>query len=247
MKAKIIWATLLTLTAAILVIGAVNRTEAKVATAERTGDEVGYQGGRAVLEDEAVEGDDTTAGEPGLGQGRNAVEGPLGSGQASEPRGGQGLGGGRNAIERDAVTGGAAEPRGGQGAQGDRGALGDDDQGGYQGGRGEGQAELQELITVEGTVVSMDEEALLLTTTAGESLAIENRAWTFALENGFAAAPQDAVTVTGFYDADHFEPVTIINVASGQEMQLREASGRPLWAGGRGGNGGNGGAGASGT
>jgi len=238
MKAKVIWATLLTLTAAILVIGAVNRTEAKVATTEHAGDEVGYQRGRALLE-----GEDEALDEHGLGQGRNAVEGEFGSGEASEPRGGQGLGGGRNAIDRDSVTGRAETPGGGQGAldgsgQGARGASGEGGQSGYQGGnRGEGQAEIQGLITVQGTVVSADEEALLLTTNAGESLAIENRAWTFALENGFAAAPQDAVTVTGFYEADHLEPVTITNIVSGQELQLREASGRPLWAGGRGGNG----------
>ena len=93
------------------------------------------------------------------------------------------------------------------------------------------QAEIGELENMQGTVESVDTERLVLLVDDTQSLEIANRAWLFAQENGFAADPGDTVAVSGFYDGDHFEPVTVTNLTSGLEVQLREESGRPLWAG----------------
>jgi hypothetical protein len=96
---------------------------------------------------------------------------------------------------------------------------------------GVGQAEVDEWITLEGTVSAVDDTSMLVTTVEGETVTIENRAWSFAQEAGFAVQSGDRVRLVGFYEDGDLEVGTIENLSSGIQVQLREASGRPLWAG----------------
>ena len=105
--------------------------------------------------------------------------------------------------------------------------------GGNQGAtNGSGRAAVDAWLEFAGTAVAVDNEALEVELESGEELSVTGRPWRFALENGFAAAPGDALVLTGFYDGDLFEVGAIANQSTGQEIQIRDENGRPLWAGG---------------
>jgi uncharacterized protein YdeI (BOF family) len=96
---------------------------------------------------------------------------------------------------------------------------------------GIGQAEVDEWITLEGTVRALDDSTMSVTTVEGETVTVENRAWSFAQEEGFSVQPGDRVRLTGFYEDGDLEVGTIENLSNGTQVELRDESGRPLWAG----------------
>jgi hypothetical protein len=130
-----------------------------------------------------------------------------------------------------AGRGAQAEARGGYGGQG-RAEVPSD-------GIGTGQAVVDEWVMIQGAVVSVDGNTMIVQTAGGQEMAVENRAWWFAQEQGFSAEVGDQVILHGFYeDGDslassdsHFEAGQIGNETTGQTVQIRETSGRPLWAG----------------
>lgn len=149
------------------------------------------------------------AGGSGQGRGQAALETapdslnqPLDAGDRRGNQGGRGQGGGRQ------VEGGRPQQ-----------AVPNSVAAGSEGG--------QEL---EGVVVSSSADLLVVDTTAGE-VEIQGRPWSFAQEQGFRAGPGDAITLQGFYEGETFEVSAVSNHSSGQSLQIREASGRPLWAG----------------
>ncbi len=87
-------------------------------------------------------------------------------------------------------------------------------------------------IIVEGSVVSADVEALVVSTADGETVVIEGRAWRFAQEMGYTARINAPITVVGFYEDGEFKVVQISGNAGEVPLQLREPGGRPVWAGG---------------
>jgi len=96
---------------------------------------------------------------------------------------------------------------------------------------GTGQAQVTEWVTLQGTVVSVDQNALVVETGTGEQIVIENRPWLFAQEQGFLAQVGDKVTLTGFYESDAFEVGQITDSNNGKTVSLRDDGGRPGWAG----------------
>lgn len=98
-------------------------------------------------------------------------------------------------------------------------------------GAGTGEAEVETWLTLQGSVSRADPDALVVQLGGDEQVVLENRPWSFAQELGFAAEAGDSVSLTGFYEEDSLEVGTITNLRTGQEVQLREESGRPLWAG----------------
>lgn len=88
-------------------------------------------------------------------------------------------------------------------------------------------------LTLTGTVTSVDTHSLLVTGAAGEVL-IEGRAWRYAREQRFEAAPGELIMLNGFYDPDHgeFEVMQITNQTRGVTLQVRDAAGMPMWGGG---------------
>ncbi|MCD4685177.1 MAG: hypothetical protein K8S97_04495 [Anaerolineae bacterium] len=100
------------------------------------------------------------------------------------------------------------------------------------------EAVVDEWITLEGTVVAVDEDMLTVILNEGDTLVIEGRALSFAQEQGFAVVVDDRLTLAGSYEDDKFEVGQIENLTTGQAVTLREENGRPLWSGrGRGGRG----------
>jgi hypothetical protein len=97
---------------------------------------------------------------------------------------------------------------------------------------GHSEVETASWITVEGSVVSADAEALVVSTADGETVVIEGRAWRFAQELGYTARINAPITVVGFYEDGEFKVVQISGNAGEVPMQLRELGGRPMWAGG---------------
>lgn len=91
-----------------------------------------------------------------------------------------------------------------------------------------------EWVTYQGTASAVDDNILSVTTTTGETITIENRAWWFAQEQGLQVSTGDALRLTGFIDtANHnFETVQLDNLTNGQVIRLRDENGRPLWAAG---------------
>jgi len=108
------------------------------------------------------------------------------------------------------------------------------------GGSGTGQAQVDEWVTLEGTVVSMDSDELVVQANDGQEILVDGRPWQFTQEQGFSVQVGDQVTLIGFYeDVDpstgsghSFEVGQISNASNGQAVVIREDSGRPLWAGG---------------
>jgi hypothetical protein len=126
----------------------------------------------------------------------------------------------RDEVGRPGWSGGNQNSRGGVGVTG---AAGD--------GTGTGQAQVDEWLTLQGTVTSVDADSLVVQTTGGEQVTVDNRAWWFAQDQGFAAQAGDQVTVVGFYEDSDFEVGQIDNLTTGQTVSIRDESGRPLWAG----------------
>jgi len=162
----------------------------------------------------------------GRGYGRNSAEtdtyAPSGSGQGfgvSDPRpelGTKSQPNGRGGYAQDSN-------RGGYGGRGREDAPGDQ--------TGTGQANVEEWLTLQGTVVNVDADTLVVQTVNGEQVTIENRPWWFAQEQGFSAQVGDQVTLIGFYEDNDFEVGQIDDITSGQTVLVRDENGRPLWAG----------------
>jgi hypothetical protein len=136
----------------------------------------------------------------------------------------QGSGHGRNNDEASEYkVSGSGQVRGGYGGQGREGAPGDQ--------TGTGQANVEGWLTLQGAIVSVDANRLVVQMDSGEQVTVENRAWWFAQEQGFSTQVGDQVTLIGFYEGDHFEVGQIDNATNDQMVRLRDENGRPLWAG----------------
>jgi hypothetical protein len=155
--------------------------------------------------------------------GRPAWSGGYGRGAGGQEAGGAGAGtqGGGGASR-----GSSAAPEiapGGYGSEGNAEAPGD--------GTGTGQAQVDEWLTLAGSVVSIDADELLVQTDDGQQILIDGRARRFLDELGFAAQVGQRLQLTGFYENDDFEVGTVENMSTGQTVEIRDESGRPLWAG----------------
>jgi hypothetical protein len=138
------------------------------------------------------------------------------------------------------ATGGSGRGRGGYAQGGNRGGYGSQGREGAPGDQiGTGQANVEEWLTLQGTVVSVDADTLVVQTASGEQVTMENRPWWFAQEQGFSAQVGDQVTLVGFHEGDNpstgsgdrFEVGRIDDATNGQTFLVRDENGRPLWAG----------------
>lgn len=133
-------------------------------------------------------------------------------------------GNGQRATGQSAALPQAGQGQGqGQGGQGQADAPGD--------GTGTGQAQVDEWLTLQGTIVSVTPDELVVQTTGGEQVLMDGRPWRFAQEAGFSAQAGDQLVLVGFYENGDFEVGQIENMATGQLVLIRDENGRPLWAG----------------
>ncbi|MGD8815016.1 MAG: hypothetical protein PVI78_11145 [Anaerolineales bacterium] len=83
-----------------------------------------------------------------------------------------------------------------------------------------------------GEVLNVDETSLELVLADSETFIIEGQTWRYAQELGLTVEIGDEVSVSGYLEDDEFKVGSLENLTSGQIVILREASGRPVWAGG---------------
>jgi hypothetical protein len=108
-----------------------------------------------------------------------------------------------------------------------------------QGGQGSGtlngvpQADVQpaDWLTVQGTVVSVADDLVEIKSMTGEVIPFEGQALRYALEQGFSLEAGDAVSVGGFDEDGEFKIGRVESLGNGMSVTLRDASGRPGWAG----------------
>ena len=185
------------------------------------------------------------------GSGENGVQQSLSLQQGVNGEG-QGLGRSADGGSQGGSQGGGGEGRGVNSSQSATGSAGLESESrgtGYRGGNGSGetaplaQSEAdvhpEDLVSIRATVHSMDLELVLFLTGEGESLVMEGRSLSFALEQGLVLSAGDDVRLEGFFEDGEFEISSVENVTTGQVVVLREPEGRPLWAGGAGRRGGS--------
>jgi hypothetical protein len=165
----------------------------------------------------------STLGTQGQGRGYGAQTAAVGSDQATAERAQSGQGRGYGLQSEAAGSDQVAAERL-QGSQGQRG------QGGSLNGTGTGepQAEVQEWVTVEGTVV---ETAELAVETAGETVQIGLGPSHYREGQGFVLSLGDQVRVSGYWEDGEFKAGEVENLSTGLKITLRDAYGRPMWSG----------------
>ena len=191
MLKKIVVGTIATALVAVLVIGAVNRTNVKL-------------------------GDNVVAGGNGRSAGTAQTGEAVAGGRWSKDAGELAAGGGRGRQGGNELS-----TDGGRGAQGNENVTEP----------GVGEANVDEWVTLNGSVMSVDTDTLTVRLADGTALEVAERAWSFAQEQGFTAAHGDQLTLVGFYEDGSFEVGHLNNVSAGKQVAVRDSSGRPLWAG----------------
>jgi hypothetical protein len=166
------------------------------------------------------------------------------SAKAGDGRGNE-YGGRARTAETGVTPAVDGEQYGGRWAQGEEAVTGRGQGGRGQGG-GRGAAEAapapkaavtsEDWLTVQGEVVSAADDLVEIRTAAGEVIPLEGRPLSFALEQGFSLKKGDAVKLAGFDEGGEFKIGRVTSLGSGASITLRDASGRPGWAG-RGGQG----------
>ncbi len=107
----------------------------------------------------------------------------------------------------------------------------------------EPQAQVDEWITLEGTLMSFQGGNMTMGTTDGELIAFQTGNPRFFAEQGVSFQVGEEIIVVGFYEGDQFMAGDITQVSTGLRVMLRDPNGRPLWAG-PGNSNGNGGEGS---
>jgi hypothetical protein len=158
----------------------------------------------------------------------NGGQGGRGAGQAV-------AGAAVDAVDEGAVAGlqQASGQGRGYGAQGnqDRGGQGQagQGQGGTANAAGEPQAEVEEWVTIEGTVMQTLE--LVVETGNGETVQVGLGPSHYRDAQGFVLNVGDQVRIDGYWEDGEFKAGEVENLTTGDAITLRDAYGRPLWSG----------------
>lgn len=196
---KILLGSLLVGLIAVLVAGAVIRTNARTENSA-----AGVNGARGRTVETARVGNENS-GEQGQRGGRWTQAEQTEPGATGDGRGGFGQGSGQ------------AAPNTAQAPQPDAAAAG------WQ--------------TVTGTVISVASDLVEIETPDGAVITFEGQPLNYALSQGLILKLDDAVALSGFDEDGEFKIGQVTNLDTGASVALRDASGRPGWAGaGRGRN-----------
>ena len=103
------------------------------------------------------------------------------------------------------------------------------------------QAQVDEWVTLEGTLIAYQGGSMTMSTTDGSIITFQTGQPRFFSSQGVTFQVGDAISVLGFYEGDQFSAGEITQLSTGLRVMLRDPNGRPLWAGpGSNGSGGNG-------
>jgi len=198
MLQKIVVGTLVAALSGVLVVGAINRTDAK---SEQVAQEHEVNSGRLAREEDRE---------------------PIQQGQGQQGQGNRAAYAETDTLE--SVSRGGGQGRLSEGSSGNW--LEDTSKG------GEGSAFVDEWLEVVGTVVSMNEEELVLQLQDGQEMVVECKSWTYALELGFTNEIGQELKLYGFYEGEELEIGGFEDLTTQLLTMVREESGRPFWAGG---------------
>ena len=99
---------------------------------------------------------------------------------------------------------------------------------------GAGQADVQEWVSVNGTVAEVDPSYLVITADDGTLIEVGGRPWSYIQSQEFTLETGSRVTLQGFYETDdRFEIGVITNLNTREDIAIRDQTGRPMWAGGQ--------------
>ena len=109
------------------------------------------------------------------------------------------------------------------------------------------QVQVDEWITISGTLMAFQGGNMTISTSDGALLSFQTGQPRFFADQGVTFRVGDAVVVVGYYENGQFMAGDITQTSTGLRVFLRDPNGRPLWAGpgsgnGKGGGGGKGGA-----
>lgn len=106
------------------------------------------------------------------------------------------------------------------------------------------KAQVDEWITLEGTLISYQGGNMSMSTADGALINFKTGQPRFFAEQGVTFQVGDEISVLGFYEGEQFSAGEITQLSTGLRVMLRDPNGRPLWAGpgnsSGNGNGGNG-------
>jgi hypothetical protein len=204
----------------VLVIGAVNRTNAT--STEDSASRRGRTTEVASLQETQPEHLYSSQGQ-GRGRGQEAT--PQTSQAQQAP---QGLGGGQG-------RGGSGQGGRGQGAgvqaQPATGVTG-------QGGQGKGsdygqqpEATVQDWRLVSGTIVDVASDLVSVETASGEVIPVEGRPLQYIMEQGYVPQVGSQVTLAGFDEDGEFKIGEYTDHTSETVIVVRDQGGRPMWSG----------------
>jgi hypothetical protein len=109
------------------------------------------------------------------------------------------------------------------------------------------QAQVDEWITIEGTLMSFQGGSMTMSTADGSIVSFQTGQPRFFAEQGITFQVGDQISVLGFYQGEQFSAGEITQLSTGLRVMLRDPNGRPLWAGPGGNGNGNGGSGNGGN
>ncbi|MFN2303797.1 MAG: hypothetical protein ACK2TV_08710 [Anaerolineales bacterium] len=213
----------------LLVFGAINRTIAKSADTEQLDKNQNLN--QSLNQSKGIGTGNGGEGQ-GLNQKANAGAGISDCGEDGQGNRGNNVGNqntGNNASGTNGNGNRGGNSTGENSVQGQGGPSADGLRDGTQTGIADITAWEEPIIV---TVDSVAEDLWLVSNAEGFELEIEGRTLSYLQENGLTASVGDELSLSGFYEGDDFEIGSVTNLSTELSLDVREASGRPLWAGG---------------
>ena len=93
------------------------------------------------------------------------------------------------------------------------------------------QAQIDEWITINGTLTSFQGSTMTIATSQGELISFKTGQPRFFAAQGISFQVGEELLVVGYYDNGQFVAGDITQVSTGLRLMLRDPNGRPLWAG----------------
>jgi len=154
-----------------------------------------------------------------------AAQGVNGQGNGNAQGNGSGQGGG-------GWRGGRGQAQSQNGGGAGRGAQGNSTN--TTPGTPQSQANVTDWVAVSGTIKAVEATGLSVTSDAGEPVWLQLGQPSFWQSQNVAFSAGDHVSIVGFYENEQLQAKSVTNDITHQTLTLRDATGRPLWAGGGG-------------
>jgi hypothetical protein len=86
-------------------------------------------------------------------------------------------------------------------------------------------------VDLNGELEEMRLDSWIIRLVDGTQIELEGHPLSYLIEQGFVASLGDKLAMSGFFEDEHFKVGHIVNQNTGLENDLRDEMGHPLWAG----------------